>query len=98
MHQADCLLCSVPPDCKFEIDDVEDDWTYTRQPDYVHGRAMFTCFNDPKTVFQKAYDALAPGGYFEMQDIYFKPHSNDGTIDGTTIQRFNNLSSKEHPK
>lgn len=26
-----------------------------------------------------------------MQDIYFKPHSNDGTTNGTTIQRFNDL-------
>lgn len=26
-----------------------------------------------------------------MQDIYFKPHSNDGTTSGTTIQRFNDL-------
>jgi hypothetical protein len=52
---------------------------------------MFTCFKDPKVVFQNAYNALAPGGFFEMQDIYFKPHSNDGTINGTTAQRFNDL-------
>jgi hypothetical protein len=81
----------VPPNCQFEVDDVEDDWAYRRQPDYIHGRAMFTCFKDPRIVFQKAYDALAPGGYFEMQDVYFKPHSNDGTVNGTTIQRFNEL-------
>lgn len=36
-----------------------------------------------------AYDALAPGGYFEMQEIYFKPHSNDGTVEGTAMQRWN---------
>jgi hypothetical protein len=81
----------VPPNCQFEVDDVEDDWTYSRKPDFIHGRAMFTCFKDPKAVFQKAFDALAPGGYFEMQDIYFKPHSNDGTVEGTSIQRWNDL-------
>ncbi|KAG0652575.1 putative methyltransferase tdiE [Hyphodiscus hymeniophilus] len=85
----------VQPNCQFEVDNVEDDWTYSRKPDYVHGRAMFTCFEDPKVVFQKAYDALAPGGYFEMQDIYFKPHSNDGTTEGTMIQRINDLVIEE---
>lgn len=26
-----------------------------------------------------------------MQDMYFKPHSNDGTVDGTVIMKFNKL-------
>jgi hypothetical protein len=48
---------------------------------------MFSCFKDPLTVFRKAYDALAPGGYLEMQEIYFKPHSVDGSHEGTALQK-----------
>ena len=55
------------------------------------GAPCFTCFKDPKAVFQKAFDALAPGGYFEMQDVYFKPESNDGTVNGTSLQKWNEL-------
>ena len=41
-------------------------------------------------MFKKAYDALAPGGWLEMQEIYFKPHSIDGTHEGTALQSWNN--------
>lgn len=44
-----------------------------------------------KPVFQKAYDALAPGDYFKVQDICFKPHSNDGTTDGTSLEKWTDL-------
>ena len=32
---------------------------------------MLSCFRDPKAVFTSAYEALTPGGYFEMQDMVF---------------------------
>ena len=51
---------------------------------------MTTCFTDPAAVFVKAFKNLAPGGYLEMQEIYFKPHSYDGTVDGTALQKWNN--------
>jgi hypothetical protein len=41
------------------------------------------------TVFEKAYNALAPSGWFEMQDIYFKVHSVDETHVGTALQSWN---------
>jgi hypothetical protein len=50
---------------------------------------LFSCFKDSAEVFRKAYDALAPGGYFEMQDVYFKPHSIDGTVDGKPFAKWN---------
>jgi hypothetical protein len=80
----------VPSNCQFEVDDAEDEWVYNENFDYIHGRAMFSAFKDPAAVFKKAYDALAPGGWFEMQEIYFKPHSSDGTHEGTALQSWNN--------
>lgn len=59
---------SVPPNCCFEIDDAEDEWVYGQEFDYIHGRLLALCFNDGAAVFKKAFNALAPGGYFEMQD------------------------------
>ena len=61
----------VPVNCEFEIADAEDDWNYGRPFDYIHGRALLTCFADPRSIIQKAYDNLAPGGYLELQDGLF---------------------------
>jgi hypothetical protein len=37
----------------------------------MHGRALFSCFNNPKFVLQQAYNSLAPGGYLELNDFNF---------------------------
>jgi len=52
---------------------------------------MFSCFGDPAAVFKQAYNALTPGSYFEIQDVYFKPHSDDGTVNGTVLERWNEM-------
>ncbi|KAJ4346389.1 uncharacterized protein N0V89_010318 [Didymosphaeria variabile] len=61
----------VPTNCHFEIADAEDEWNFSRPFDYIHGRALLTCFADPRSIIQKAYDNLAPGGYLELQDGLF---------------------------
>lgn len=61
-------LISKPENCKFIVEDAEDDWDHDHPWDYIHGRALLTCFADPKSILQKAYDNLAPGGYLELQD------------------------------
>ncbi|KAG9237014.1 S-adenosyl-L-methionine-dependent methyltransferase [Amylocarpus encephaloides] len=79
----------VPPNCQFEIDDAEDEWTYNTKFDFIHGRMLFTCFQNPAAVFKRAYDALAPGGYFEMQDVSFALETIDGSGDNTSIRVWN---------
>jgi hypothetical protein len=85
------LMNRVPPNCQFEVDDAEDDWVYSQKFSFIHDRALFAAFRDPAVIFRKAYAALAPRGYFEMQDVHFKPHSPDGTVEGTTWQKWNGL-------
>lgn len=81
---------SIPPNCSFQIDDAESEWVYTQPFNYIHGRAMCTCFKDPLAIFRKPYAALAPGGWFEMQEIDAKIHSTDGTLDGTALEKVRN--------
>jgi len=75
----------VPPNCQFEIDDAEDDWMYTKKFDFVHMRGMMTCFSNPRSILAKAYEALEPGGYLEMQDSVFPMHCHDSTLEGTAL-------------
>ncbi|KAI5919997.1 S-adenosyl-L-methionine-dependent methyltransferase [Camillea tinctor] len=61
----------LPQNCHFEIDDAEDEWTFSAPFDFIHGRALMSCFNDPRYVFRQAYAHLAPGGHIELQDALF---------------------------
>ncbi|KAH7411286.1 S-adenosyl-L-methionine-dependent methyltransferase [Cadophora sp. MPI-SDFR-AT-0126] len=79
----------VPPNVQFQISDAEDEWDFSQKFDYIHGRALTVCFKNPLTVFKSAYANLLPGGYFEMQDLYFRPHSDDGTLTGTALEKWN---------
>lgn len=73
----------IPSNCSFEVDDAEDEWNYAHKFDLIHGRAMVTCFKDPQKVFKSAFNALAPGGYFELQDAIVPLRAIDDTLQGT---------------
>jgi SAM-dependent methyltransferase len=62
---------SAPTNCHFQIHDAEDEWNFGSPFDYIHGRALLSCFTDPRSIWQKAYDSLAPGGYLELYDGIF---------------------------
>ncbi|WQF89507.1 Putative S-adenosyl-L-methionine-dependent methyltransferase superfamily [Colletotrichum destructivum] len=59
---------SVPPNVRFEVDDIEEDWLYSQPFDYIHLRFMNGSLADWKKTVTKAYDNLVPGGYLEIQD------------------------------
>jgi hypothetical protein len=50
---------------------------------------LFSCFREPLSVFQSAFSSLKPGGYLEMQEIYFRPQSKDTSINGTALESWN---------
>ncbi|KAH8805982.1 S-adenosyl-L-methionine-dependent methyltransferase [Xylogone sp. PMI_703] len=81
----------VPPNCRFEVDDAEDPWTFGQTFDFIHGRMLFAAFKNPAHVIQQAYDALAPGGYLEMEEVYFKLSSPDNTIKDTSFKKWNEM-------
>jgi hypothetical protein len=62
------IFNSLPPNCSFIVDDAEDEWLFSHPFDYIHARGVVTCFSDAKAVLKSAYEALIPGGYFEIQD------------------------------
>ncbi|KAK0724066.1 S-adenosyl-L-methionine-dependent methyltransferase [Lasiosphaeris hirsuta] len=81
----------VPPNCRFEIDDAEDEWLFSETFDYVHLRMMFHCFRDHVGVMRSALAQMRPGGYMEWQDWLCVLQSSDDSIRGTPLERWSRL-------
>ncbi|KAI8649713.1 hypothetical protein NCS55_01433600 [Fusarium keratoplasticum] len=69
----------TPPNCLFEVDDFEAEWSYSRPFDFIHGRELEGCIADDDRLFAQAFKHLNSGGYFEMQGAYTRFLSDDGT-------------------
>jgi len=76
----------VPPNCRFEISDAEDEWIFSQNFDYIHGRMLGSCFNSHIKVFESVFNYLQPGCWFEMQDFAFPFRCIDDTVKGTAFE------------
>ncbi|PGH33481.1 hypothetical protein GX50_03716 [[Emmonsia] crescens] len=74
----------VPPNCQFEVDDIEKPWSYSTRFDFIHGRALAGSIEDWPRLFTQAFENLEPGGWFELQDFEVWEYSDDGTLDKAT--------------
>ncbi|TKW59929.1 hypothetical protein CTA1_9882 [Colletotrichum tanaceti] len=70
----------VPPNVRFEVDDIEEPWTYQLPFDYIHTRMMTSSISDWNRFFQQCFKSLNPGGYIELQEIHVRPECDDGTM------------------
>lgn len=67
----------IPPNCRFEVDDYEQPWSYSKNFDYIHGRELEGFIRDHDHVFQQAFEHLAPKGYFEINSFEVNTYSDD---------------------
>lgn len=72
----------VPPNCKFEIDDIEDEWLYPRDSyDLIYGRELLFSIRNYPRLIQQAFDHLRPGsGWLELSSTYPRVSCDDGTL------------------
>lgn len=49
-------LSSVPQNVRFEIDDVESEWAYTKPFDYIHCRYMVASIHDWPQLVKNTYE------------------------------------------
>ncbi|KAM5350026.1 hypothetical protein ACJ41O_006531 [Fusarium nematophilum] len=67
----------VPPNCLFQIEDAQLEWTFRPETfDFVHIRALYGSISDWGELYQQAYKALVPGGWFENMEINIHLHSD----------------------
>ncbi|KAK1729382.1 S-adenosyl-L-methionine-dependent methyltransferase [Colletotrichum acutatum] len=82
----------VPPNVRFEIDDIEEEWTYSEPFNYIHSRFMNASIANWKEYLKKCYDNVAPGGYLELLENQVDPVSDDNTLPkDSSIHEYVNL-------
>ncbi|PNH36751.1 hypothetical protein VD0002_g6446 [Verticillium dahliae] len=60
----------LPPNCKFEIDDAQLDWTFpVNHFSYIHARHLYGGIDDWPKLYRQAFTHCAPGGWFENVEI-----------------------------
>lgn len=71
---------AVPPNVSFEIDDIEDTWTYESPFDLIHARYLAGAIRDWPRLVAQSFAHLKPGGVVEMQDWDFAFRTQDGSL------------------
>ncbi|KAM0421281.1 hypothetical protein ACHAPT_011003 [Fusarium lateritium] len=69
----------VPPNVRFEIDDFDEEWTYSQPFDYIHSRMNNSSVTDWEEYIRQSFENLKPGGYLELQEFTL-PLSDDDTL------------------
>ncbi|KAI5845500.1 S-adenosyl-L-methionine-dependent methyltransferase [Tricharina praecox] len=71
----------VPPNCRFEVDDAEREWTYAENSfDFIHLRNISISISDWQFLLGQAYRCLKPGGYIEHCELGIQTLCDDGTM------------------
>ncbi|KIW62168.1 hypothetical protein PV04_10368 [Phialophora macrospora] len=71
----------VPPNCRFEIDDAEAEWTWPENHfDYIHNRNFVCAIRDWPSLIQKTYQHVAPGGWVEWHEKHPEFLSDDNSL------------------
>ncbi|KAI9732312.1 MAG: hypothetical protein M1834_004036 [Cirrosporium novae-zelandiae] len=73
----------VPQNLEFIVEDSEMDWMFTRPFDFIHSRAVAAGWKDWPNYFRQAFNHLKPGGWIEIQDLYFMSDASETCDDGT---------------
>ncbi|KAJ6014010.1 hypothetical protein N7540_008601 [Penicillium herquei] len=72
----------VPPNCVFEVDDIQREWTWKDKFDYIHIRQLLGSFsqNGWDNLYQNCYKNLEPGGWVEQTEFDIRVYSDDGSL------------------
>ncbi|EEU36688.1 uncharacterized protein NECHADRAFT_72681 [Fusarium vanettenii 77-13-4] len=70
----------VPPNVQFIVDDIDEEWSYSKPFDYIHSRMMNISVGNWKDYLRQIYENLEPGGFVEIQEVDIAMKSDDDTL------------------
>ncbi|KXH44043.1 hypothetical protein CSAL01_11624 [Colletotrichum salicis] len=71
---------AVPPNVKFEVDDVESAWIVDEKYDFIFSRGMAASITDWPKLIARIYENLAPNGWAEFEDMSVIYGCDDETV------------------
>ncbi|KAI0014303.1 S-adenosyl-L-methionine-dependent methyltransferase [Xylariaceae sp. FL0662B] len=69
-----------PPNLRFHVDNIEEQWAYGPNYDLVHLRHMGYLLKEPLKLLTSTYENLKSGGWLEFQDIRPTIRCDDDTL------------------
>ncbi|ATY66007.1 SAM domain [Cordyceps militaris] len=83
----------VPPNCTFEIDDIEEEWTWQEgTADFIFARDLILSIRDFPRLIEQSYKHLKPGGWAEFHCVTGVLHCDDGSVpNGSALQQFSSM-------
>ena len=79
----------VPPNCSFEVDDIEQPWLWKEPFDFIHSANLALGLHDWPTYTKRMYENLVPGGVVQLLECRLWFHSDDDTTPkGGHIERY----------
>lgn len=71
----------VPPNCSFQVMDLEDEWDMADRFDLIHTREMSGfAIKDWSRFYNQSFASLKPGGWVESQEFDLNISSDDNTM------------------
>jgi SAM-dependent methyltransferase len=71
----------TPPNCAFELDDVEEDWSFRKESfDFIYAREFLTAIRDWNKLIRQSYEHLKPGGWLELSATIPDIRTDDDSI------------------
>jgi trans-aconitate methyltransferase len=74
----------VPPNVKFEVDDIEDKWAYGAPHDFIFCRGLSFAVGDFPKLMKQAFRNVRKGGWVEFQDFNVALYAEDGSYKATS--------------
>ncbi|KAK4121430.1 S-adenosyl-L-methionine-dependent methyltransferase [Parathielavia appendiculata] len=80
----------VPPNCRFELDDIEQDWAWKENSfDFIFARDLILAVRNWPRLIDQVYEHLKPGGWVEFQCVTGLLRCDDGTLpDDSPMRQF----------
>ncbi|KAL1961519.1 hypothetical protein VTN77DRAFT_1640 [Rasamsonia byssochlamydoides] len=78
----------VPPNVRFIIDDMEQEWAFEKPFDFIHTRFLACSIKDYGRLLKQAFKNTVPGGWVECQDWDVNLYSEDGSLKGTSLEKY----------
>ncbi|KAK3359098.1 S-adenosyl-L-methionine-dependent methyltransferase, partial [Lasiosphaeria hispida] len=78
----------VPPNCRFELDDIEARWTWKENSfDYIFSRDLILAVRDWPKLIDQIYTHLKPGGWVEFQCVTGVVKCDDASLPPDSMLR-----------